>query len=298
MSLNEKYTGFENILSDIEDSVPENSYNNNTENNSSNSSTSINVLDIENLLTEEQNAVLNKTTTSKQQNPVNSQQEQPFYAGHRQRAKQRFLASPTSLSDYDLLELLLFLIIPRADTKPLAKKMIDMFKNIQGVFTATQSELKNCGVNVPNMEYILTLIKEINRRAIAEKMQNQAVSFDTKDVLIEFCKTLFIGLKEEQFFAILLDNQLKLIDVKPFSSSQVANVSINIREICKFAIDKYAKNIVITHNHPNGDCGPSKEDILTTDKIKETLRTIDVNLIDHIIISQNNYYSFAENIFS
>ena len=296
MSTDEKYTGFESILSDIGDNTTDNSYDNNNDNASSGKKR-INILDIENILMEEQNNVLKKSATSKQQNS-GLPQEQPFYTGHRQRARQRFLASPTSVSDYDLLELLLFLIIPRADTKPLAKKMIDMFKNIQGVFKATQNELKDCGVNVPSMEYILTLIKEINRRAIAEKMQNQAISLNKKDTLIEFCKTLFVGLKEEQFFVILLDNQLKLIDIKPFSSSQVANVSINIREICKFAINQYAKNVVITHNHPNGDCNPSKDDILTTDKIKETLRTIDVNMIDHIIISQNSYYSFAENIFN
>lgn len=297
MSTSEKYTGFESILSEIDDNITENSSDENTNDTFVSETKGINVLDIENILAEEQNNIFGKMTNAKQKNS-GTPQEQPFYTGHRQRAKQRFLASPTSASDYDLLELLLFLIIPRADTKPLAKKMVDMFKNIQGVFKATQNELKDCGLNAPNMEYILTLIKEINRRAIAEKMQNQAISLDKKDILIEFCKTLFVGLKEEQFFVILLDNQLKLIDVKPFSSSQVANVNINIREICKFAINKYAKNIVITHNHPNSDCHPSKDDILTTDKIKETLQTIDVNLIDHIIISCNGHYSFAESIFN
>ena len=251
--------------------------------------------DIDNI---EQNIFTNHQSNDDKNN-TNTKTKKAFQqvdikSGHRQRARERFLLNPNGTSDYDILELLLFLIIPRADTKPMAKVLLDKFKTISNIYNAKQEEIDECGVNGKALKYIFELLKTINNKILEENIRS-GIKLQDVDTMVKYCRSLYKTMKEEEFFILFLDNKLKLIATKRIGVNGVANVSISQREIIQYALDLKAKNIVITHNHPSNDCTPSKEDIFTTNTIKNSLKNIDVDVIEHIVVGSSSYFSFAEN---
>ena len=285
-------TGFENIISSMSAGNNKKNNNNNHSNISKNKNNIIdfNVLNIERGLLKQDFASISRNIKQKlDKNRID------IHTGHRQRARERFLLNPYGTSDYDLLELLLFLIIPRADTKPMAKILLDKFKNISGIYNANPYELDKCGINSKALKYIFTLLKVMNNRILEENINNN-ISLNNLEDLVAYCRSLFTSMKEEEFYILFLDNKLKLIDKKKIGSNSIANVSsISQRKIIEDALELKAKNIALTHNHPSNDCSPSKNDILTTNTLKQSLKNIDVDVIEHIIVGSNSYFSFAEN---
>ena len=215
-------------------------------------------------------------------------------SGHRQRAKERFLASPHTISDVDLLELALFLLIPRADTKSIAKKLLLKFKTYKGIITAPEEEITQNGINGKNVRYLFTLLKELGSRYLAQNLQKEGMEISNIEELVHYCKSIFCDKIEEEFHILFFNNQMQLIVDKQIGINNISDVSLDIRSIIKITLDLYAKNIVLTHNHPSASCEPSKDDIITTETIKNFMQTISVRLIDHIIIANNDYFSFAE----
>lgn len=99
----------------------------------------------------------------------------------------------------------------------------------------------------------------------------------------------------ESFFILLLDNTLNTIGYAKISQGGLTSTVVDVRIICKYAIDSLAVNVMIAHNHPSGTLRPSESDLQITKKIKNALNLLDVNLTDHIILTANNYYSFRDN---
>ena len=240
--------------------------------------------------------IFNKALNNKDIKNNNKKKEQQlFHLGHRQRARERFLALKGEISDYDLLELILFLIIPRADVKPIARILLDKYKTYEKIFIAPDDELIQCGINGKSLKYLLMLFKEFNKRYCKQILTNSELCIQDFQQLINYCHNIFFSLKEEEFHILFFNNQLKLIEDKNFGLSQVSNVSLDIRSIVKTALDLHAKSVVLCHNHPSGNNLPSQDDIKTTDEIAKMLFNLDIDILDHIIITDNSYYSFREN---
>lgn len=216
-----------------------------------------------------------------------------IHSGHRQRARERFLNNPETTSDYDLLELLLFLIIPRADTKPIAKKLIDKYKTLRNLFNASIMELNNDGINGNALKYIFLLINTTQRRLLNEEMKEQKI-IDNYKLLIKYCQSSIGAMKEEQFRVLFFNNKFKLLEDVVFGSGEISFSTISCKEIVKKSIEIKAENVVLYHNHPNQDLSPSLDDISTTKAIVDALSPININVLDHIIISGNKYFSFKE----
>lgn len=239
----------------------------------------------------EQNDINSKNSTKSQK--YSKEIIQNIHFGHRQRARDRFLANPDATSDYDLLELLLFLIVPRADTKKTAKILIDKFKTLNNLFNADIKELNQYNVNGTTLKYLSILLKTVQQRILKQKMDEGNV-INNSQILIEYCQNNLSMEKEEQFHVLFLTSKLKLIDDINFGLSGISSVTLSYRDIVKKSIDLKAANVILYHNHPNQDVEPSSQDIETTDKIVELLKSIDVNVIDHIIVSGNHWYSFKQ----
>ena len=217
-----------------------------------------------------------------------------FHIGHRQRARERFMLNPDKTTDYDLLELILFLIIPRADTKPIARKLIDKYKTIKNLFNANIDDISNCGVNGTAFKYIQTLMQTWQKRILSQNLSQNGNAFDKLDDVIEYCCNGIGMLASEEFHILFFNNTLQLIADEAFGANGVASVSLNMREIVQKCIKNLAHSVILCHNHPNGELNPSPDDIQLTNSVKETLEAIDVNVIDHIIVANDNYFSFNE----
>lgn len=218
--------------------------------------------------------------------------QQPHYLGHRQRLRDKLLNNGSeALADYELLELVLSIAIPRRDVKPLAKELINTFKTFGGVITANQSDLKQVKGVGDTVIATLKIIEASQIKTLKDKIENTSIISSWTE-LIDYCK-LNIGNKDtEEFHILYLNTKCHLIKDETHSTGTINTSSVYPREILKEVLKIGATSIIIVHNHPTGDTTPSKADIQITNKIKETLKTIDVSLHDHLIVAKGNYISF------
>ncbi len=217
---------------------------------------------------------------------------QPHYIGHRERLRKKLLeCSGDVFADYELLELLLTIAIPRRDVKPLAKELLNKFSTFAGVINAPKSKLlKINGIGETTVAMFKILQLSIPK-ILKDKIQESSIISNWQE-LINYCQ-LNIGNKEtEEFHILYLNTKCQLIKDETHSTGTINTSSVYPREILKHVLDLGASSIIIVHNHPTGDTAPSNADINITNKIKESLKTIDVTLHDHLIVGKGNYFSF------
>ena len=220
----------------------------------------------------------------------------PLYYGHRERAQEKFLETPNpeSIPDYEFLELLLMKSIPRLDVKPLAKELLKNFGSLSNIFNATFNELSQFK-HIKKSTYILfKLILEANKRLLKENLKQRPVLLE-RDSLLDYCCLCMGDTTQEKLFALYLDTKGHLIRSETLQTGTLDQVAIYPREILKQALLIGAKSLIIVHNHPTGDPRPSSEDYAVTVELYRVLKTIDIDLIDHLIIGTGHrIFSFRE----
>ncbi len=218
--------------------------------------------------------------------------EIPHYIGHRQRLKEKLLTNgANTLADYELLELVLSIAIPRKDVKPLAKELISKFKTFGGVITAKPTELSQIKGIGDTTIATLKIIEASQIKILKDKIEETSIISNWSE-LIDYCK-LNIGNKDtEEFHILYLNTKCHLIKDETHSTGTINSSSVYTREIIKRVLELGATSIILVHNHPTGDSTPSKADISITQKIIKALETIDVSVHDHLIVSKGNYTSF------
>ncbi|ATV64426.1 RadC family protein [Fusobacterium pseudoperiodonticum] len=221
--------------------------------------------------------------------------------GHRERVRKKFLENGfNGLEDYEILELLLFYVIPRKDTKAIAKELIKKFKNLANVLKADTLELKTIDGLGPVAITFLKMIGALPAKIYKDELKNQKLIKDDKnkitdkEVLLSFLRNK-IGYEDvEKFYVIYLSSSNEVIAFEESSSGTLDRSSIYPREIYKRVIMENAKSIIIAHNHPSGNTCPSKCDIDITNEIAKGLKNFGALLIEHIIITRDSYFSFLE----
>lgn len=223
-------------------------------------------------------------------------QEQPDYIGHRQRLRARFLAGGgKDMPDYEFLELLLMIAIPRKDVKPIAKRLIKKFGSLAGVLNAQIEELQTIDGIKENSATMLKIVKECALRMSWQNLQNEDLPVISNwDSMIDYCRAAMGYLEVEEFRIIFLNNKFKVIGEEVQQRGTVNNVAIHPREVIKSAINHGASAIILAHNHPSGDTVPSKADIDVTKQISEAAKLVNIQLLDHLIVSKNIVYSFKD----
>ena len=221
---------------------------------------------------------------------------QPDYLGHRERLRQRFLLGEgKDMADYELLELVLTIAIPRRDVKPLAKTLISRFGNFSGVINANKEDL--CAINgiKENTVTVLKIINSALQRTAWQNLQSQEGPVILNiDSLIDYCRACMCYSDIEEFRLIYLDAKLHVIGQEIMQKGTINSVAIHPREVIKAAMNNRASAIIMVHNHPSGNVQPSKSDIAMTERIDEACESINIRLLDHLVISKNDYYSFAQ----
>lgn len=213
------------------------------------------------------------------------------YHGHRERLRARFRESgDNALADYEILELLLFRLIPRRDTKPIAKALIARFGTLAGVVGAQPAllqEVKGVGEAVA---LDLKLIASVAQRMLKSEIRGRQVLSSWSSV-IDYCHTAMAYESTEQFRILFLDKRNALIADEVQGRGTVDHTPVYPREVVKRALELSATAIILVHNHPSGDPTPSRADIDMTKMIVDTAKPLGITVHDHIIIGRDGHAS-------
>lgn len=216
-----------------------------------------------------------------------------MHDGHRARVKKRFLEEGLdSFSDIQALELLLYYVIPRVDTNPIAHGLLEHFGSLSQVLEAGVDELQKVKGVGENAAVFLTLIPQIGRFYLVDRTK-QASILPTLDSCAQYLLPRFFGRKTETVFLLCLDAKCKLLCCKEVGQGGTNSTGISIRKIVETAIGVNASTVVLAHNHPSGLAVPSAEDIQTTRRIAHALQAVEITLADHIIVADGDYVSIA-----
>ncbi len=218
--------------------------------------------------------------------------ETPHYLGHRQRLRERFeRAGSEALPDYELLELLLYLAIPRGDVKPLAKQLLERFGgSFAGVLGADAAELaKVKGVGESTI-HMLKLVQAAGVRLGREEVMARSVISNWRQ-LLAYCRAAMAQSKVEQFRILFLDRKNGVIADEVQGKGTVDHTPVYPREVVKRALELSATAIILVHNHPSGDPTPSQADIQMTKQIIQVAGPLGIAVHDHLIVGKDGHAS-------
>ncbi len=221
-------------------------------------------------------------------------EEKPDYLGHRERLRARFQRDGAAgMHDYEILELLLTYAVPRKDVKPYAKDLIRRFGSLSGVLDAGPKALEEVARIGPISSTLIYLVKELCGVYLAEKMKGKDV-LSSPQAVLDFARIKLAGLSHEAFMLIFLNTKNRVLDFKIVQEGTVDRAAIYPRRIVEEALAYKAASVIFIHNHPSGDAEPSPEDRQLTRSLLEAARTIDLRVLDHIIVGKEGYCSFVE----
>ncbi|MBA3063853.1 JAB domain-containing protein [Candidatus Woesearchaeota archaeon] len=209
-----------------------------------------------------------------------------------ERPRERFrMKGPDALSNAELLAIILQKghkgenaidmsnrIISKFGLDKLSELSLKELESVKGIGEAKAMQIKA----------IFEINKRVNSGVICERVVN--CSEDIAKYYIERMK----GLKREHLIAVFLDSKNKIINDKVISIGTLNSSLVHPREVFKEAIKNSANAIILVHNHPSGDCGPSSEDIEITDRIREAGEMVGIKLLDHVIVDKDKHYSYIQ----
>lgn len=220
--------------------------------------------------------------------------DEPDYLGHRERLRRRFLlGGGRDMPDYELLELLLTIAIPRRDVKPLAKELIRKFGSFAEVVNAPLEELMLVKGVKENTAAVLRIVRECSVRSSWQSLKGtDAPVISDFDAMVDYCRSAMAYQMVEEFRIIFLNSKLYVIGEEIQQRGTVDQVAIHPREVIKSAMMHGASAMILVHNHLSGIVTPSKADMEITKRIKEAAEAVSIRLFDHLIISKSSVYSF------
>ena len=216
----------------------------------------------------------------------------PHYHGHRERLRGRFReAGADAVSDYELLELVLFRAIPQRDVKPLAKELIAKFGSFGEVVAAPRARLKEVkGIGEAVVDE-LKIVHVAATRMTRGQAQKRTVLSSWSSV-IDYCRTAMAYEDKEQFRLLFLDKRNQLIADEVQQVGTVDHTPVYPREVVKRALELSATALILVHNHPSGDPTPSRADIQMTQAIIDVAKPLGISVHDHIIVGKEGHASF------
>lgn len=216
----------------------------------------------------------------------------PHYLGHRQRAREKFLKNPELLADYELLELLLFWIYPRQDTKPLAKDVLERLGGFAQALLTEDHRLSAEGFG--SLRFLFHMVRETSRRLILNEIRSQEL-INNSEAVLRYCRLTMAHACVEQFRIFFLDKKYYLIADELQQTGTLDQTSLYPREVMKRALALNAAGLILVHNHPSGDPSPSNADKEITRELQAILPPFNITVLDHFIIGRYGYFSFREN---
>ena len=218
-------------------------------------------------------------------------EDKPHYLGHRHRLREKLLKhGPDTLADYELLELLLALAIPRIDVKPLAKILLKEFNSFAGVIAADPAALGRvkgmgegaiAGLKTVRAAALLMTKQELIDKPVIGNWQK----------LLDYCRISLAEEKIEQFHLLFLDHKNALIAHERQQTGTIDHAPVYPREVVKRALELEASAIIMVHNHPSGDPTPSKDDVAMTKAVAAAAEKLGILLHDHVVVGRKGHKS-------
>ena len=214
--------------------------------------------------------------------------------GHRKRLRERFNQSGlAAFLDYEIVELLLTLGTPRRDCKPQAKEAITRFKTLRGVLEAPPEELRKIrGITAHNI-FVIRFMQEIAREFLKEQVLDRPYCRSSREVF-DYLYHSMRDLKREIFKVMFLDSQNRVVEIEDLFEGTLNSSAIYPREIIEGAVRHHAAALIFVHNHPAGNPQPSDNDKQMTQDLVFAGNIMQIKVLDHIIIGENRYFSFAD----
>lgn len=218
--------------------------------------------------------------------------------GHRKRMRKRFMEEGLDqFTDVQVLEILLFYCIARQDTNPIAHALLDHFGSLSQVLEAPVEELCKVDGIGENTAVFLRLITQVGRCYLTDRA-SKAKILPTLESCAKYLQTFFFGRNVETVYLLCLDAKCKMLCCKKISEGDVNSTSLSVRKVVETALNTNASSVVLAHNHPGGLAIPSNEDIQTTKSIAAALQAVDVNFVDHILVTDDDYVSLVQSGYS
>ena len=235
---------------------------------------------------------------------MESDSEKPHYLGHRKRLRERFQKTGlASFQDYEAVELLLTLAIPRKDVKNAAKEAIKKFGSFRGVLDAPVEELKK----LPGVGEVAPLAIRFIREAAnlylqprtssdltLRRTEPETISLEEPKILFDYCRAALGAQPNEVFKVIHLDSRYRVIDLETLTEGTIDRAAVYPRKVMESALKKRASILVFAHNHPDGNISPSDQDKTITRALIVAAKALNINILDHIIVSKDAVFSFRK----
>ena len=218
----------------------------------------------------------------------------PSYYGHRERLRRRLIeGGAEAMPDYEMLELVLFRAIQRADTKDLAKRLIVRFGSFAEVLNSSDALLKEVRGVGPRVIDELRLIRAASLRLMQRQLMQKPI-LGSWNAVLEYCRASMAYEARELFRILFLDRKNRLIGDEVQGEGTVDHTPVYVREVVKRALELSATAIILVHNHPSGDPEPSRADIDMTNLIVLAAKPLGILVHDHIIVGRQGHISLKQ----
>ena len=208
--------------------------------------------------------------------------------------KERFRSDGAdSLRDHELLELLLYYAIPRADTNELAHSLMERFCTLRGVLEAPVEALASVPNVGDNTATLLKAVAAVHHRVRLESTEEER-TLNTSADAAAFLAPRFLSADCECVYLLCLDGRKRVTCCELVARGEPTQVEISVREVVALALRNGAQGVILSHNHPDAPAIPSREDECVTLQIRDALSTIGVTLVDHVVFSDSEYVSMAD----
>lgn len=219
------------------------------------------------------------------------------HAGHRKRKKLRFLKEGAeSFSDTDILEMLLYYAVPRADTRPMAESLIKRFGSLDGVLKAEKGEVSKTSGLKDNAEFLFALLRAVTARTIAEQPEPLLLE---DEVLKKYLIDLYREVPVETVYALYFASGGIFVGKQLVFRGGISSARFSLRKVTEGAIRAGGTSVVLAHNHPSKVLAPSTDDIISTKRIAAHLAANEIDLIEHYIVGKDDCVGIfrTENIY-
>ncbi len=223
-----------------------------------------------------------------------SAEDKQLHAGHRSRLRERFLKHGLEgFEDHQALELLLSYALPRRDTNALAHQILNHCGGFRQVFESDISELSEIKGLKENSAGLIALVAALNRRYLKylhqETMNRRKL--ESTEECCAYCSGLFHYTNREELWMICVNAQKEVLSEQMLAFGSPDMVKLPVREVVEIAIRSKALGVILAHNHPGGIALPSAQDLYSTRQLAQALRLVDIQLMDHIIVTDTDCVS-------
>ena len=212
-----------------------------------------------------------------------------IHEGHRHRMREKYFKFGTeAFSDHELVEMLLYHSISRANTNDTAHRLLDRFGSIEALLSADLSSIKNVEGVGENSALLVSLVGALSKRSKIKRLSTKKKFQDINSVGNFFCE-MFSGSSKEIVVAMFLDSNMRLIDVTTIAEGAIGEVSFTPAKLIREVVIKEASAVILAHNHPASASAASNADKNMTIVLEAALSTLEIPLIEHIIVSKEGY---------